>query len=188
LEAQEILKAMGRMQYEKLFGLVSSTKVRDKLGDAVDLLSFQERILGVLSLSKSMGPVLFEAGKRPALYIVEEMWPKTRRQPDYHGIADCKNLDEARLSSEFVTLRFFLETTRLGLLNLTEFERDRLVVFQIEECAICYGIGDMGRSVCYFLGGIIAGTLEGILGRRLGFAESKCCAKLDPVCEFRYSL
>jgi predicted hydrocarbon binding protein len=186
--AEEILKAIGRMQYEKLLGTTTKEGIRRKLGDLVDLLSFQERVLGVLSLSKSMGPILFEAGKRPAQYMAEEMWPAAREQSDYRGIADATDLDEAKLSSEFVTLKMFLETTRLGLLNLTEYERDKLIVFQIEECAICYGVGDLNKSVCYFLGGIIAGTLEGILGKRVGFAESKCCAKGDPVCEFRYRI
>jgi predicted hydrocarbon binding protein len=186
--AEKVLKAIGKMQYEKFLGSASKDQIREKLGDSVDLLSFQERVLGALSLSRSMGPILFEAGRRPALYMAEENWPLARKLPDFRGMADAKDLEAARLSTEFTTLQEWLQSTRLGLLKLSEFEKNKLIVFQVEECAICYGVRDMGRTVCYFLGGIIAGTLEGTLNRRVGFSESKCCAKGDPNCEFRYSL
>ncbi|WXG44571.1 MAG: V4R domain-containing protein [Promethearchaeati archaeon SRVP18_Atabeyarchaeia-1] len=179
---------MARMQFEKLLSSPSKIGIREKLGDSVDLLSYQERMLGALSLSRSMGPILFEAGRRPATYMLEEMWPEVRKQPGFRSIADANNLEEARLSDEFTTLQIFAETTRQGLLTLSEFEKNKLIVVQVEECAICYGVGDLGQSVCYFLGGNIAGTLEGVLGRKVGFVESKCCAKGDPNCEFRYTV
>jgi predicted hydrocarbon binding protein len=188
LIAEKVLKAIGRMQYEKFLGSTSKDQIREKLGDSVDLLSFQERVLGALSLSKSMGPILFEAGRKPALYMAEEMWPWAREQPDYRGMSDAKDLEAARLSSEFTTLQEWLQSTRLGLLRLSEFEKNKLIVFQVEECAICYGVRNLGRTVCYFLGGIIAGTLEGTLNRGVGFSESKCYAKGDPNCEFRCNL
>jgi len=188
LIAEKVLRAIGRMQYEKFLGSVDKYEPRKKLGDHVDLISFQERVLGVLSLSQSMGPILFEAGKKPALYMAEEMWPEAKKQPNFHSMGDANDLDEARLSDEFTTLQGFLETTRLGLLSLSAFEKNKSIQFEVDECAICYGVGNLGRTKCYFLGGIIAGTLEGTLGRRVGFSESKCCAKGDPICEFRYSL
>jgi hypothetical protein len=52
---EKVLVAMARMQFEKLSGSPSKIGTREKLGDSVDLLSHQERMLGALSLSRSRG-------------------------------------------------------------------------------------------------------------------------------------
>jgi predicted hydrocarbon binding protein len=72
---EKVLKAMARMRFEKLLGSPSRNGIREKLGDSVDLLCYQERMLGALSLSRSMGPILFETGRRPAVYMLMEMCP-----------------------------------------------------------------------------------------------------------------
>lgn len=185
---EKVLKAIARAYFERAFRSGRKSRIRGKLGDVVDLLTFQDHLLGALALSKSMGPVLFEAGKKVAKYVNSESYPLYSNLPDYRDIAKAENPEEARLSTLFVILEAEFRSTRSGLIKLTEFEKDKLIVCQIEECAECYGIGNIGMNVCYYNAGAIAGILETLFGRSVGFLESKCYAKGDPCCEFRYNL
>jgi hypothetical protein len=135
-----------------------------------------------------MGPVLFEAAKKVSKYINEQSYPMYSGLPGYRDLAKANTLEEARLSTLFVMLESEYRSTHTGSIKLTEFEKDKLVVCQIEECAECYGIGNLGMTVCYFGGGAIAGILEELLERSVGFVESKCYAKGDACCEFRYNI
>jgi predicted hydrocarbon binding protein len=72
--------------------------------------------------------------------------------------------------------------------KLTEYEKDKLMVFEVYECADCFAVGNIGKAICYSVGGNIAGSIKVWLGREVGFIESKCVAKGDPCCEFRFNL
>lgn len=188
MREETIFEAIAKAYFERAFGSEGKSRIREKLGDVIDLLSFQERLLGSLALSTSMGPVIFEAGKRVAKYINSKSYPLYSNLPSYRSFAEAKTLKEARLSTMCEILQAQFRTTHSGLIELTEYEKDKLVVFQIEECADCYGIGNLGTNVCYYSGGAIAGILEDLFGKSVGFIESKCYAKGDSCCEFRYNI
>lgn len=163
-------------------------RIREKLGDSVDLLTYQRPVLAALVLAESMGHVLFEAGRQTGICLTEGGMPMLQRLSGYRDFAEAGNLKEARLSTGYAALQMGFKSTGTGLLTLTEFEKDKLLVYQVEECADCCGIRDIGESICYFTGGVIAGALEHSLGKKVGSVESKCTAKGDSCCEFRYSL
>lgn len=188
LKDETILEAIANAQFERAFGSEGKSRIREKLGDVIELLSYQQHLIGPLALSPSMGPVLFESGKKVGKYINSKSYPLYSNLPSYRGFVEAKTLKEARLSTFCELLHAQFRATHAGLIELTEYEKDKLVVFQIEECADCYGIGNLGMNVCYYGGGAIAGVLEDLLGRSVGFIESKCYAKGDSCCEFSYDI
>jgi predicted hydrocarbon binding protein len=186
MNAEEILRIMARRQVERIMNVLKP--IRSSLGNNVDMFSFQERLLGTLILSPSMGPVLYEAGRRVALEATSEARAILKKRSDYHGLVDAENLDEARSSTEFMLLQLVYRTTGTGILQLSQYEKDKLMTVQVNECAECFGLPKIGKALCHYVGGDLAGSMESILGRRVGFAESKCLANGDQVCEFRSSL
>ncbi|MBI5528351.1 MAG: diguanylate cyclase [Deltaproteobacteria bacterium] len=61
---------------------------------------------------------------------------------------------------------------------------ERHITVRLHECATCAGIRNIGKCVCHFEGGLLAGALEGIFQKRVDLSETKCCAKGDEFCEF----
>jgi predicted hydrocarbon binding protein len=186
MNAQTILSLMARRQVDRF--LRAKKPIRHRLGNNVDMFSFQERLLGTLILSPSMGPILYEAGRRVALEATREAVTTVSRLPGYRRFVDAEGLEEARVSTEFTLLQLVYKSTGTGILQLSQYEKDKLMVFQVEECAECFALPDIGKSVCYYTAGDLAGSMEAILGRRAGFVESKCLAEGDQLCEYRSNL
>jgi predicted hydrocarbon binding protein len=186
MNAETMIKLMARRQLDRFLG--THKHARKELRDYVHLYSFQERVLGALILSPSMGPVIYEAGKKVALNFAEEAAPLLKRFPDYRSLVEAKTIEEARLATEITSLQVVYKTNGLGFVKLTKFEKDNLVVFEVYECSDCFAVGNIGKALCYSVGGNIAGTLEAALGREVGFTEPKCYGKGDPCCEFRYTI
>jgi hypothetical protein len=129
MDGEALLNSMATRQIDRFSG--SKRQVRPKLGNHVDVFSFQERTLGSLILSPSMGPVLFEAGRRVALEAGKLAIAIVSKLPDYHSFAQAKNLEEARLSAEYPLLQLIFESTGAGLLNLTRFEKNNQIIFEV---------------------------------------------------------
>jgi predicted hydrocarbon binding protein len=186
VNAVDLLKIMARRQVDRF--LKAKQPVRQKLGNSVDMFSFQQRLLGTLVLSPSMGPVLYEAGRKVALEATKEVIAIVSKLHDYNSFAVAENLEEARLSTEFRLFQLVYQSTGTGILQLSQYEKDKLMVLQVGECAECFSLPNVGKALCYYTGGDLAGSMEAILGGRVGFVESKCHAKGDQLCEFRSSL
>ena len=71
----------------------------------------------------------------------------------------------------------------VGRLELSDLG-DRRMVIDLHECAACWGAPPLGRTVCHFEAGLLAGALERIFNRGIHLEEEKCVAKGDPVCRF----
>jgi predicted hydrocarbon binding protein len=186
MDVKAVLNLLAKRQINRFLG--SDHETRPKLGNHVDIYSFQERTLGALVLSPSMGPVLFEAGKKVAIEAGKQAIAIVSQLSNYRSFAKAANLEEATHSTEYPLLQHIYESTGSGLLKMTHFEKDKQIVFEVRECAECYATGNIGRAICYYLGGDLAGALESSLNRQVGFIESKCVAIGDPLCEFRYTL
>jgi predicted hydrocarbon binding protein len=186
MKADDILDALAERQFRRLVGNPSpGIKLRKRLGNYVDMWAYQERVIGVLALSKSMVPVLAEAGRKVGRALTMKAIPFLQRLPKYQSINKSGSLSEAITSTEWNVVQTMYEATRTGIINMTRFEKDMLIVFQVQECASCTGLPNLGESVCYYLGGQLAGALEVALSKNVGFVETKCQAKGDTLCEFR---
>jgi predicted hydrocarbon binding protein len=162
--------------------------IRKKLGDTVDLSVYQMRVLGTLAVSKSMGPVMYEAGRRLGAFIMRELVRSHITASSHGNLASARSLKEARLSLEVPIIQQQYKMLGIGVVQLTEYEKGKLVVFQVEECSDCFGVGNIGKTVCYYVGGNLGAVTSSAMGRNVAFAESKCCANGDEYCEFRYSV
>jgi diguanylate cyclase (GGDEF)-like protein len=80
-------------------------------------------------------------------------------------------------------LEELFRSLNLGRLELVDVG-DRRMVIDLHECAACWGVPNVGRVVCHFEAGLVAGALETIFNRGIHLEEEKCCAKGDAFCRF----
>jgi len=62
---------------------------------------------------------------------------------------------------------------KIGLIEIPVLEENRIYV-DVFECVTCSGLEPVGRPLCHFEGGLIAGVVEGLLGRRVQATEQTC--------------
>lgn len=94
------------------------------------------------------------------------------------------------LTLDVKTPEEFLKTVvdlKIGIPKIIEQSETRLVV-QVDECASCSGMANIGRMFCHFEGGIIAGALEKILGKKVKATEIKCWGNGDGTCVFNVDI
>jgi predicted hydrocarbon binding protein len=189
MKADDILEALAERQFKRIVSNPTpNVKLRKRLGNFIDMWAYQERVIGVLALSKSMGPVLAEAGKRVGRALSTKALTLIRKLPSYESIIKSNSLAEAVHSTEWGIVQAMYEATRTGIINMTRYEKGKLLTFQVEECVSCTGLPNLGESVCYYLGGQLAGAIEVVLGENVGFVETMCQAKGDSLCEFKCNI
>jgi predicted hydrocarbon binding protein len=183
MDAETILKMLSRRQRGRF--LEGWHHRRETLGSRIHVYTFQERVVGSLALSPSMGPVLYEVGKKMGVEFGQDAKHWLASQPGYRALADAKNAEEANLSGEMKAFQTVYRANGIGLIKVVEYQKDKIMVVEVRECADCFDIDNIGKAVCYSIGGNIVGSMEVALGRDLGFIESKCVAKGDSYCEFK---
>jgi predicted hydrocarbon binding protein len=189
LKADDILDALADRQFERLVGGPKpKAKLRRRLGDFFDMWAYQERVIGIQALSKSMGPVLVEAGKKVGRSLSGKALSMIQKLPNYQSFNKAETLEEAKRSTEWSIVQAMYQMTATGIINMVEYEKGKRLIFQVEECVDCTGLPNLGESICYYLGGQLAGAIEVIIGRSIGFVETMCQAKGDSYCEFKYSI
>lgn len=91
-----------------------------------------------------------------------------------------KNLDIST-AEEFVEL---VSSLKIGIVEVAEKGENKIVI-DVKECISCSGIEPTGEPMCFFEGGLIAGGLEKVLGKRVDVKETKCIGGFgDPACRF----
>jgi hypothetical protein len=66
---------------------------------------------------------------------------------------------------------------------------DQHLHIDIRECVTCSGMRPVGRPLCHFEGGLVAGALKGILGKEARARETTCIGGLgDAACGFDIEL
>lgn len=97
---------------------------------------------------------------------------------------------EIGMSLDVSTAEEFLKlvsSLKLGLVEVVEKKEDKIVI-DVKECVSCSGIEPTGELMCFFEGGLIAGGLEKVLGKRVDVKETKCIGGFgDEVCRFEAS-
>lgn len=73
------------------------------------------------------------------------------------------------------------------MIGMENRSRDRLVAFQVEERFFRHGMTNIGKSIRYH-SRTTTGFEDSILEKDVGFVESKCYAKGNSCCEFRYRM
>ena len=76
----------------------------------------------------------------------------------------------------------FIEEEKIGILKIVELTENKLVV-QLDECITCAGMDNIGKRICFFEVGIVAGLVERYLGKKVLAKETKCGANGEGICE-----
>ncbi len=76
----------------------------------------------------------------------------------------------------------FVKDMKVGLLIPVEMNKEKLVV-ALDECITCSGMSNIGKKICHFEAGFVAGIVESYLNKRVRAYEGKCNANGDNICE-----
>jgi len=77
----------------------------------------------------------------------------------------------------------FVVDQRIGLVDLVKESDDKLRI-HIYECISCSGISNIGRVVCQFEGGLIAGVVSKLTSKRVRVVETHCAGTGYSFCGF----
>ncbi|WP_457619808.1 V4R domain-containing protein [Methanopyrus sp.] len=139
-------------------------EARPELGDEVSLSTLRYILASmVVTLGRGIGPTFYRAGYDIGVYK-----------------AESHNLRGAEGAIEYVKRAF--EKTRIGIIERWEVEEDRIEI-TMRESATAAGY-NVGRKLCYYQAGFIAGVLHGATGERWEVHETKCVAEGHDHCEF----
>ena len=132
---------------------------RPDLGDKVGLGLY--RLLRLVALEDIMGPgaasISYYAGKK----LGEKL--------------GLKSIDD---------LLQLCEQLNIGKVEVSELFEDKVHV-DIYECATCSGMEAVGRPICHFEGGLIAGALTSITNKKVQAKEVTCIGGMgDETCGF----
>lgn len=144
--------------------LANALKVnRPELGDQVGVGLY--RLLRLVALEDIMGPgasaISYYAGKKLGLGL------------------NLKTLEE------FLEL---CKQLKIGIIDVPEMT-DTHIHVDVYECVTCAGMDTVGRPICHFEGGLIAGAVESITGKSVQAKEVTCIGGLgDETCGFDLEL
>ncbi|SRR5579871_520562 len=76
----------------------------------------------------------------------------------------------------------FVRDSRIGLLQPREVTGERLVV-DLDECITCSGMANVGKRICQFEVGFVAGVAEVLIKKKAKAVETKCNANGEGTCQ-----
>ncbi|ADO44559.1 4-vinyl reductase 4VR [Hydrogenobacter thermophilus TK-6] len=76
----------------------------------------------------------------------------------------------------------FVKDAKIGLLIPVDLKEGSLVV-ALDECITCAGMPNIGKRICHFEAGFVAGIVEAHTGNKVRAYETKCNAHGDGICE-----
>lgn len=76
---------------------------------------------------------------------------------------------------------------KIGLPKLREFDGDKGIL-RVYECMTCYGLPDIGKLICDFECGVVAGGLAKVTGRKANGMQKSGWTKGDKFCDFQFIL
>lgn len=137
--------------------------VRPKLGDKSGVALF--RLLRLVALEEIMGRgasgTAYFAGKKLGLAL---------------GITKLEDFLE------------LCTDLNIGIIDVPVFTDTKIHV-DVYECVTCSGLDPVGRPICQFEGGLIAGVVQGITGKKVNAHEVTCIGGLgDESCGFDLNL
>jgi predicted hydrocarbon binding protein len=81
----------------------------------------------------------------------------------------------------------FVRDSRIGLLQPREVSASVLVV-DLDECITCSGMANIGKRLCQFEVGFVAGVAEVLVKKKTKAIETKCNANGEGTCQVRVDL
>jgi len=81
----------------------------------------------------------------------------------------------------------FVRDSRLGILKPRELT-DKILVADLDECITCAGMANIGKRICQFEVGFVAGVAEVLIKRKPRAYETKCNANGEGTCQVAVEL
>jgi uncharacterized protein len=81
----------------------------------------------------------------------------------------------------------FVRDQRIGILRPRELSAELLVV-DLDECITCAGMDNIGKRICQFEVGFVAGVAEVLIKRKPKAYETKCNANGEGTCQVTVEL
>ena len=76
----------------------------------------------------------------------------------------------------------WVKESKIGLLRPVEVS-DEKIILALDECITCAGMANIGKRICHFEVGLVAGVVEAFTGQKVRAHESKCGANGEGTCE-----
>jgi len=81
----------------------------------------------------------------------------------------------------------FVRDSKIGLLYPREVS-DKLLVVDLDECITCAGMANVGKRICQFEVGFVAGIAEVLIKKKPKAYETKCNANGEGTCQVTVEL
>jgi len=81
----------------------------------------------------------------------------------------------------------FVKDSKIGLLQIREVS-DKMLVVDLDECITCAGMTPIGKRICQFEVGFVAGVAEVLIKRKPKAYETKCNANGEGTCQVSVEL
>lgn len=81
----------------------------------------------------------------------------------------------------------FVRDSRIGILKPRELT-DKLLVVDLDECITCAGMDSIGKRICQFEVGFVAGVAEVLIKKKPKAYETKCNANGEGTCQVTVEL
>lgn len=81
----------------------------------------------------------------------------------------------------------FVRDSRIGILQPRQLD-DKLLVVDLDECITCAGMNNIGKRICQFEVGFVAGVAEVLIKRKPKAYETKCNANGESTCQVTVEL
>ncbi len=98
-----------------------------------------------------------------------------------------KSLKDEKLDSYLGRVIDFVKDAKIGLLIPVDVNQERIIV-SLDECITCSGMPNIGKRICYFESGFVAGIVEVYTGKKVRAYETKCNAHGEDICEVHVEL
>lgn len=168
LEAKYIIHKTEKPYILSMLKSEKSEPIRKKLGDFISLHLFRLERMALILMSGA-DSIMFRIGQEIAREVSPEIVESGSNEDVFDGLAKI------------------FEKLKIGILELEGCKEDEIKI-RIYECVSCSGMPNIGKTVCYFEGGLMAGTYE-IITKRPAFAiETKCWGTGYEYCEFDIQL
>lgn len=89
---------------------------------------------------------------------------------------------QPNLESYLEGVGYWVRENKIGLLRTVALSNEQLVV-ALDECITCAGMPNIGKRICHFEVGFVAGVADAFLKRKVRATETKCNANGEGTCE-----
>lgn len=98
-----------------------------------------------------------------------------------------ERLYQSDLNAYLTGVIAWVKDQKIGLLRPVGLSSSRLVL-ALDECLTCAGMENLGKRICHFEVGLVAGVVESFVKKKVRATETQCNANGESTCEVTVEL